>query len=144
LCGGKEWIMSISTLRRLTEIRSFDNRKRDAFGGITHNLRQLCNCHGWGQPLNGLQADSLDVRQAAGRDDEELPLGGIAMIGAVVVDTVMGEDIEMGCPAGFLDPPRTALPISGSGRNIEAGFVGLVRSPGLSGRRLLHFQTQAV
>lgn len=144
MCGGKEWIMSISTLRRLTGTRSFDCRKRDASGDITHNLRQLCYIHGWGQALNGLQADPLDVRQAAGRDDEELPLGGIAMIGAVVVDTVMGEDIEMGRPPGFLDPPRTALPITGPGRDIEAGLVGLVRSPGLPGRRLLHFQTQAV
>lgn len=66
------------------------------------------------------------------------------MIGAVVIDAVMGQDIEMRSPSGFLDPLRAALPIAGPGRDIEAGFAGLVRSPGLPGRRLLHFQTQTV
>lgn len=133
--------MSISTLRRLTETGSFDNRKRDALRGIAHDLRQIFNRHSGGQPLNGLQADPLYVRQAAGRNDKELPLGGIAVIGAVVVNPVMGQDIEMRSPSGFLDPLRATLPIAGPSRDIEARLAGLVRYPGLPGRRLLHFQT---
>jgi len=111
------------------------NGRAPLFDGVG----QLEPGHGRGKRAETREGDCLLIGKTVCRNDVELPLAGVAMVGRRVDDRVISADVDVGAAARTQHPLDAAFVVSGSRSDIEPRRRFCGGRPCLESRRFVDF-----